>query len=125
MALIDRMGRHAARLDVLRRPLAVLAVLIAAWIAWIVLAIADREGERYLMPSLVVLVWALSACAFVVNFRRVPPAAPAGASLRTRLGRSLRRGWYRFLALLLLTTTAAAVYLSWKMLGLWLEEFGK
>ena len=122
--MIERLQGIARRLRLLRAPLLVLGLLSLALLLYTLLTSASRAEDRWLMPSLIALVWAMSTFGFIGLFQHVPPLVAARQTWAARLAHRAHRAVYMLLALVYLLTTLAALYLSQKALSVWLTDFG-
>ncbi len=124
MSLLDTIQRTAAAVQGFKRPALVLALLFLLAVLYIVLSSQSHAGDRYLIPCIIGLLWSLSAYAFIINFRSLPPPAEQGAAVLSRLKRRLQRIWYGLLALLFSTATIAVLIVSYRLLATWLRGYG-
>ena len=122
MSLLNTIQRGAAALQWLKKPALGLALLFLLAIFYIVFTSQSHEGDRYLVPCIIGLLWSLSAFAFIINFCAVPPQADKDAALFLRLKRRLRRLWYGLLAFLFLAATVAVLIVSYRLLAVWLRS---
>ena len=120
--MIDKLRDIAVTLQFLRYPLIAFGLLCLSFAAYIVL---ESTGmERYLIPNCVGLLWAMSAYFFIETFRSAPDKADETLTFFGRLKRRLHRAWYWIIAMVFLSATLAALYVTNKMISIWLKDFG-
>lgn len=122
MSLLNTIQCSAAALQWLKKPALVLALLFLLAISYIVFTSQSHEGDRYLVPCIIGLLWSLSAFAFITNFCSVPPPAEADAPFFSRIKQRLHRFWYGLLAFLFLAATVAVMVVSYRLLTVWLRS---
>ncbi len=118
--LIDTLRKIAVRIQFLRLPFLLLSLVCLIALVYIVLTSTTHAGDRFLIPSIVGLLWSLSGYAFVLNFRSVPESDRERIGVFKRLTYRLHRFWYWLLALLFFATSLALFFISFRMLRLWL-----
>ncbi len=121
MALIDAFKTLAERTQPLRYVAVAAVAFFLILAAWVVLG---EGAERYLIPSVVGLLWSLSAYAFIATFRFVPRPAASGESRLARLRRRLRRAWFWLLALVCAGSTVAVILVSFRLASIWWQRSG-
>ena len=84
--MIDRLQAVATRLRPLRWVATGTGLFCLGAAAFIILRPPSYEGDRYLIPSLVGLLWSVSAYHFLLLF----PAVPAKATAQEPVGRPVR-----------------------------------
>ncbi len=121
LMLIDTLRKIAVRIQSLRLPFLLLSLVCLIALVYIVLTSTTHVGDRFLIPSLITLLWSLSGYAFILNFRSVPESDMARKGFFKRLVRRLHRFWYWLLALLFFSTSLALFLISFRLLRLWLQ----
>ena len=122
--MIDKIQRVAVSVQFFRLPAIGLGLAALVAIGVILLLADSPRAEAFLIPSVVALIWSLSAHSFIVTFRSVPERADRSQGWFRRLWRNLVRGWYWLIALLFLATTLAAVYFTYRVISIWMRDFG-
>ena len=122
--MIDRFQRVAQKLRVLRMPAVIIGVSSILVIVATVFFSQSREGDRFLVPAIVALLWAMSTYGFIESFRSVPAPATQSMSWFVRLGRRLRRAWYWLIATVFIIVSAAAAFVAFRMLAVWVRNYG-
>lgn len=122
--MIDQLQRAARALQFLRVPAIVLGLVALATLLVLMLASPSREGDRLLIPSIVCLLWSLSTYAFITMFREVPEKSGKRSRFFARVRRAIVRAGYWLLAVVFVTTTLAVTWLSFRILTVWLKEYG-
>ena len=122
-SMLDRLNRFARWLLPVRNLF--LALAIFAFLLLLLGLFVEKGGEHgmIVIPSLTLFLWALSVHVFILNFAVVPPRPDPGEGLLRRSWQGIKRAWYWFVALFFLLTTAVGVYLTIRLLGLWLRDF--
>ena len=125
MKLIDKAKLVAIKLQWLK-PIAMLLVILSVGMFGYV--IFGKSGmaadDQYLLPSVMVLIWAILLCAFLFTFKHVPGPIESEQGFFTRLKIRLQRFYYFVLLLLCLATTLAIVMMSFRALNVWSKNFG-
>ena len=83
----------------------------------------SHESDRFLIPSIVGLLWAISTYYFIVTFRSVPKKANKSMKLFSKLKRNINRGWYWFIGVVFFGTTVAVMFVTLRMVSIWLESY--
>ncbi|MGI9301549.1 MAG: hypothetical protein ACR2RB_02425 [Gammaproteobacteria bacterium] len=122
--MIDSLQRIAQAIQILRLPAVAVGLISLASIAVIIFASSSHEGDRLLIPSVAGLLWAVSAYSFIVTFRSVPEKASNTLRFFSRLKRNISRGWYWFISVVFLGTTAAGIFVTSRMVSIWLRDYG-
>lgn len=121
--MIDSFHNLAVRLrPLLSTTIALSVVFVLAAAAIVVLADSPAQ-DRYLMPSVVGVLWSLSAYAFIATFQHVPSKISARDGWLTGAGRRLQRGWYWLLALVFLGTTGVALFVTVRLATIWFRDY--
>ena len=120
--MIDSFRKIADSIKPLK-PLAV-AVGLLCFIVVVVTVFTSKtpEGDRYLIPAVVGLLWSLSSYVFIGYFASVPDKIGPSQSLLRRMKSRVHRGWYWFIALAFTATTLVAAFLSYRLVSFWFCE---
>ena len=124
MNLLDKFHRFANTIQILRIPSIVIALICFVSIAAIAFTSDSNEKDQFLLPSVVGLLWAISAYAFITTFRFVPEKSNKSWIIIARLKRNIHRAWYWLISVAFLGITAVTVFLTSRMAMIWLKEFG-
>ena len=122
--MIDQFQRVAQKLRILHIPALVVGVSSILAIIATVFFSQSREGDRFLVPAIVALLWAMSTYGFIESFRSVPAPVTQSMSWFARLGRRLRRAWYWLIASIFIVVSVAAVFVALRMLAVWVRNYG-
>lgn len=95
-------------------------VLLAA----AVFILEPDQGDRYIIPGFVGLLWGMSTYAFIVAFRSAPGKTGKSIGVFRKLAHRLHRGWYGFLSVVFLVTTVAVIVVTVRMIAIWLSAYG-
>ena len=123
--MIDNLQRISQASQHLRLPAIAVGLFCLVTTVVIILNSNSHDGDRFLIPSFVGVVWAMSTYTFIVTFRSVPEKADNSLSFFGRLKRQLHRGWYWVISMVFLSTTLAAIYLTNSMISIWLRDYAE
>ena len=122
--MIDKLQVIAHTIQILRLPsIAVGFISLVSMIAIIFIS-ESHESDRFLIPSIVVLLWAISTYTFIVTFRSVPKKANKSLKFFSKLKRNINRGWHWFIGGVFFGTTVAVIFLTFRMISIWLGSYG-
>lgn len=121
--MLDRLNRLAGWLLPLRNLFLGLAVLGFLMIVASLFIESRGEEGRFVIPFLMLFLWAFSVHVFIINFAVVPSEAGPGDGLVRRSWQRGKRAWYWLVALFFLLTTAAGLYVTIRLLTLWMRDF--
>lgn len=119
--MIDKFQQMAQALQFLRLPAVVLGGASLVFVGSIIFVVDSPTGERFLIPGIVSLLWALSVYAFIETFRVIPARADKSLGFFGRLKRKLSRGWYWLIGIIFVATSAAVLFVSYRLLFVWLS----
>jgi hypothetical protein len=122
--MIDTLKRIAQTIQVLRLPSLGLGLISLAALVAIVLFFAAGQGDRFIIPFLVSLIWGLSTYSFIVTFRAVPDKPSGPLSFFSKLQHTISRLWYGLVSLFFLGATAAILVVTIRMVLIWLRGHG-
>lgn len=122
--MIDKLQRIAQAIQILRLPSIAVGLLCLASIVLLVFASAPHDGDRLLIPSSVGVLWAMGTYFFIETFRSVPEKADTTLKFFSKLKRKLNRARYWLISVAFLGTTLAAIYVTSRMVSIWLKDFG-
>ncbi len=123
--MIDKLQRISQAIQFLRLPAIAVGFFCLASTILILLSANSNDGDTFLIPSFVGVLWAMSTYTFIVTFRSVPEKAGNSLSLFGKLKRHLHRGWYWVISMVFLGTTLAAIYLTNSMISIWLRDYAE
>ena len=121
--MIDSFQKFANRLWYLRIVAIGAGVVFLVLVVVIILFSNAREDDKYLIPGLLGFLWSLSAYAFISNFQSVPEKAKRSDGFLHRLKRNIHRSWYWIIAFLFTGTTVAVVFLTFRLVSIWLNDY--
>ncbi len=116
--MIDRLKDLALHIRPLRYP-ALLSGMLSLGLLGFLLTSEQSSSDPYLLPCLTVLLWSVATYAFIYNFQSVPLPLPKSASLLSRIGGRLKRGWYWVLAIIFLGGGVIVVGMTMGLLFIW------
>lgn len=120
--MIDKLQRIAQTIQILRLPSIVVGLISLVVIVGIVFISRSNEGERFLIPSIAGLLWAISAYSFIVIFRFVPGKTDQSLNFLGKLKRYTLRGWYWFIGVFFLATTMAVMFVTCRIVAVWWRD---
>jgi hypothetical protein len=123
MNILDKFYRLANAIQIARIPLLVFGLICFVSIATIVFMSRSHEQDQFLLPGVVGLLWAMSTYAFIATFRIVPEKSDKTWKFTNRLKRNIHRGWYWLVSFTFVGITAIIIFLTTRMLTIWLKEF--
>lgn len=94
-----------------------------AGLAFIVLAPPSLEREKYLIPSIVGMLWGMSTYNAIVTFRDVAIRVERPAKFWGRVRVRILRVWHGLLALVCLGTLLAVAGFGARLLFVWAKEY--
>lgn len=124
MSMIDTLQRIAIAIQMLRLPSIVVGWVSLASLVVTILFMSPHQGDRFIIPGLVSLLWAISAYAFITTFRSVPEKPAKTTRRLARLWQKLKRGWYGFISAVFLCTTVVVIVLTVRLVSVWVREYG-
>jgi len=122
--MIDKLGKLSKSIQFLRLPAIGISLLCLISAIYIVLTSRSMEEDIYFVPSLIGLIWSISALSFLLTFHSVPEKADSSFSFFRRIGRGIRRGWYWFLGFAFIAISIAAIITSYRIISIWFREYG-
>ena len=123
--MIDKLQKISQAIQHLRLPAIAVGFFCLATTIVIILNSNSHVGDRFLIPSFVGVIWAMSTYTFIVTFQSVPEKADNRLSVIGKLKRHLHRGWYWVISMVFLGTTLAAIYFTNSMISIWLRNYAE
>jgi hypothetical protein len=77
------------------------------------------EGGDFMLPSLVLLFWAMTGLSFGSLFNEIPGGAPAEDGLKARWGQKIKRLGYLIIGVFMIGLVLALVVLSYQLIRAW------
>ena len=121
--MIDKLQRIAHAIQILRLPSIAVGLISLASMVVIMIISKSHESDRFLIPSIVSLLWAISTYSFIVTFRSVPEKANKSLKFFSKLKLIINRGWYWFIGVVFLGTTVAVMFVTYRMVSIWLKDY--
>jgi len=122
--MIDKFQRIAQTIQILKLPSFLVGSICLVSFVVIVLSAGSGEGNRFLMPSFVGLVWAATTFSFIATFRTIPVIVEQSQGFIGRFKRRLSRAWYWFIAVVFVGTTFTALIMTGRLMSIWLKDYG-
>ena len=122
-SMIDNLQKIAQAIRILRLPSIAVGLIAIVSAIVIIFSSNTHEGDHFLIPSIVILLWAMSTYVFIVTFRSIPEKPDKSFNIIAKLKRNASRGWYWFISIVFIGTTLAAIWLSYRMGYIWLRGY--
>jgi len=122
--MIDKLQGFAQTIQILRLPSIAVGLISLASMVVIMFISKSPESDRFLIPSIVGLLWAISTYSFIVTFRSVPEKSNISLKFFSKLKRNINRGWYWFIGIVFLGTTVAVMFATYRLVSIWLRDYG-
>jgi Mn2+/Fe2+ NRAMP family transporter len=122
--MIDKLQGFAQTIQILRLPSIAVGLISLASMVVIMFISKSPESDRFLIPSIVGLLWAISTYSFIVTFRSVPEKSNISLKFFSKLKRNINRGWYWFIGIVFLGTTVAVMFVTYRLVSIWLRDYG-
>lgn len=122
--MIDKLQGIAKAIQILRLPSIAVGLISLASMVAIIFISKSHESDRFLIPSIVVLLWAISTYTFIVTFHSVPKKVNKSMKFFSKLKRNINRSWYWFIGVVFVGTTIAVMVLTFRMVSIWLGSYG-
>ena len=121
--MLDSLNRFARRLLPMR--MLFLGLALFAFLVVIVSLFAEEGGQQglYAMPALTLFLWALSVFVFILNFAVIPQRNEGESGMIRRGMQRLQRAWYWLVGLFFLSTTLLLLYVTTRLVTIWLRDF--
>lgn len=122
--MIDYFQTVARAIRGLRLPSVAVGLLSLMVIVVTIFTSKSNAGDRFLVPGIVGLLWAMSTYAFIALFESVPKKASRTMSFFGKLKHNIYRGCYWLLGIAFLFAVIASVFVSVRMILMWLRDYG-
>ena len=122
--MLERFHRIAQRCMPAKPVIVVLGVTSLVTSLVIIFSPQSDRADFFLIPSIVALMWALSAYVFLTGFADVPRRATREDKFLLRLKLRIGRVSYWGVAVVFLALSVVAVVVSFRMLSIWLADYG-
>ena len=122
--MIDKLQGFAQTIQILRLPSIAVGLISLASMVVIMFISKSPESDRFLIPSIVGLLWAISTYSFIVTFRSVPEKSNISLKFFSKLKRNISRGWYWFIGIVFLGTTVSVMFVTYRLVSIWLRDYG-
>lgn len=122
--MIDKLQRIAQAIQILRLPTIAVGLITLASIVVIIFTSKSHDGDRFLIPSIVGLLWAMSTFSFIKVFRSVPEKASEESSLFSKLKRNINRGMHWLIGVVFLGSTVFVIFVTYRLVSIWIKDLG-
>ena len=123
--MIDKLQRISQAIQFLRLPAIAVVFFCLATTILIILNTNSNDGDKFLIPNFVGVLWAMSTYSIIVTFRSVPQKSNNRLRMFGKLKRHIHRGWYWVISMVFLSTTVAAIYFTNSMISIWLRDYAE
>ena len=121
--MLDKLQRIAQAIQFFRLPSLGIGFICLGSLVAIIFTSTSQEGDRFLLPSFVGLIWGMSTHSFIVTFRSVPEKASSTLGSFGKLRRNIVRGWYWCISVVFLGATAGAIFVTYRMVSFWVRDY--
>lgn len=121
--MIDRLGKIAQTLQFLRIPTIITGLVCLIVLTVIIFTSKTHEDDIYLIPSIIGLLWSVTAYSFLTGFNSVPQKAEDSWKFFQRVKRKLIRSWYWLLAIIFLGTSILAILVTFRIISIWIGDY--
>ncbi len=122
--MIDALKRMAQAIQVLRLPSLMLGLIGLASLLAAVLLFTSDQGDRYIIPSIIGMLWGMATYVFIVTFREIPNKPNTSLSRLGKLKHAIARVWYGLVSLIFIGATVAILGATIRMMLIWLRDHG-
>jgi len=88
-----------------------------------IFGLSGISSDIYLIPSVLGVIWSALFFFLVSTYSYIPPKPTNGTKFFFRVKVHFKRGIYHVLGVVFILLTIAVISLSFKMLGVWRNEF--
>ena len=122
--MIDSFSKIANALQILRIPSVAIGLISLLILITTIISSKSHAEDLYLIPSAVGVLWSLATYSFLVNFRSVPEKADPSWKFFQRFKRNIARSGYWLMGIFFIGTTIGVLTMSYRMIAIWLREYG-
>lgn len=122
--MIDKLKKIADAVQFLRLPSVALGLMSLIAITTIIFGSNSKEWDFFAIPSVVGLVWSMTTYSFLSYFPTVPEKSDHSWSFIKRMKRRILRAGYWIMGVLFIVTTIGAIFVSFRMINIWVRDYG-
>ena len=122
--MIDKFKRIAQAIQVLRLPSLMLGLISLASLVATIFIFASDQGDRYIIPCIIGLLWGMATYSFIVTFRALPDKPNVSPRFFGKLKHAITRVWYGLISLIFIGATVAIFVITIRMILIWLRDHG-
>jgi hypothetical protein len=122
--MIDGLKRMAQAIQVLRLPSLVLGLISLASLVATVFFFTSDQGDRYIIPSIIGLLWGMATYSFIVTFRALPDKPNTSPRFFGKLKHAVARVWYGLISLIFIGAAVTVLVITIRMILIWLRDHG-
>lgn len=122
--MIDSFRKLAVAIQFLRLPAVVIGLVSLAVMIKIFATSKSHEEDFYLIPSVVGMLWSITTYNFLVNFRSVPAKTDPAWKFVKRIKQKAVRTGYWIIGVVFIATTLVMIFLTYRMILIWLKDYG-
>ncbi len=121
--MIDKFKIIAQTIKILKVPSIAVGLIGLASTFVIIFRPSSHEDDLFLIPSIVIVLWAMSTYTFITTFCSIPEKPTKSFKIIAKLKRNIYRGWYWLIGVVFLGTTLATIVLSYRMVSIWIKDY--
>ena len=122
--ILNKLKNFSLKIQWLSWPVIILGIISLITIVMVLVTSQSNEDNKFFIPSILSLVWSMNTYVFIAAFRFVPEKADKTMGFFLRLKTQMSRIWYSLIALSLVVITFLMMFLSYKIILVWLNEYG-
>lgn len=100
----------------------ILAISIGTFIFIVFGSHSFASDDRYLIPSVIMLIWSLLLCSFIYTFPLVPKKALKNDGYIKRLKNNVIRCYFYLLSLIAVLACFGVILVSVRIVGIWFRS---
>jgi len=121
--MIDKLKNIAQAMKIFRVPSIAVGLIGLVSAVVIIFSSGSHEDDLFLIPSIVIVLWAMSTYIFITTFCSIPEKPNKSLKIVTKLKQNIYRGCYWLIGVVFLGTTLATIALSFRLVSIWLRDY--
>jgi hypothetical protein len=121
--MLNTLQNIAQAIQILRLPSVAVGAIALAFTVTTVFNSKSHAEDLFLIPSIIALLWAMSTYFFIITFCSIPQKPDQSLPFVSRIKTKAYRLWYWLIGVIFLTTTIAAVAITYRMISIWLKDY--
>jgi NADH:ubiquinone oxidoreductase subunit 6 (subunit J) len=119
--MLELFEKLARRIEPFRMLIVLMFIAVCVAAAWVLLMASAELQDRWLIPTILALVWVLLLYSGLLLFAQVPAAKTNATRWRDRLSVKIKRGGYHLFAWFMLLVSAAVVIVTFQLSMAWIR----